>query len=265
MLNQAGAPFRAAIRSVGDEKILGLRVEDCVHFDFLDPRTYGPTFEGIRTVFLVRPPNLANPKEEIEPAILHAQSAGVRHIVFLSLLGAEKNPFVPHHKIENLILASGIPYTFLRPSFFMQNLSTIHANEIKRINEILVPAGSGKTSFIDIRDVAAVAVVALTKESLKNKALTLTGPAALSYLEVAAILTRELGRPIAYKSPSILRFIRAMRKRRLNWPYIGVMSAIYAINRVGLAAKVTPDVGRILGREPICFKQFARDYRDVWL
>ena len=112
MLNQAGAPFRAAIRSVGDEKILGLRVEDCVHFDFLDPRTYGPTFEGIRTVFLVRPPNLANPKEEIEPAILHAQSAGVRHIVFLSLLGAEKNPFVPHHKIENLILASGIPYTF---------------------------------------------------------------------------------------------------------------------------------------------------------
>jgi len=213
----------------------------------------------------MRPPNLANPKKEIEPAILQAKSAGVEHIVFMSLLGAEENSFVPHHKIEDLIVASGVPYTFLRPSFFMQNLSTTHAFEIKSMNEILVPAGRGKTSFIDARDIAAVAVKALTKDGFKNTALALTGAEALSYAEIAAILTQELRRPITYKNPSIWRFVRAMRKRHFAWTYIGVMTAIYTVNKFGLAARLTDDVGRILGRKPISFKKFATDYRSSWL
>ena len=193
ILPKSGVPFRAAIRRSGDEKSLGLEIEDCVHFDFLDSSTYGPAFDGMKAVFLMRPPDLAEPKKEIEPAILHAKSAGVERIVFLSVLGADKNSFVPHHKIEELIVASGVPYTFIRPSFFMQNLSTTHAFEIKSMNEILVPAGRGKTSFIDVRDIAAVAVEALTKDGLKNMALPLTGPEALNYTEISAILTQELG------------------------------------------------------------------------
>lgn len=128
----------------------------------------------------MRPPDLAIPKKQIEPAILYAKSAGVEHIAFMSLLLAEKNSFVRHHKIEKLIVAPGVPYTFLRPSFFMQNLSTTHALEIKSMNEILVPAGRGKTSFIDVRDIAAVAVEALTKDGLKITALPLIRPSSPS-------------------------------------------------------------------------------------
>jgi len=265
ILLKLDVPFRAAIRKNGDENKVGLSKEDCVTFDFLDARTFEPTFEGIKAVFLMRPPDLANPEKEINPAIQAAKKAGVKRIVFMSLLGAEKNFFVPHHKIEKIIAASGISYTFLRPSFFMQNLSGTHAHEIKAMNEILVPAGRGKTSFIDARDIAAVAVEVLTQAGFENKALPLTGPAALNYLELAEILTQELGRPITYSNPSVLRFIRAMRKRHFKWAYIAVMSAIYTVNKLGLAARLTPDVEQILGRKPISFQQFAKDYRDAWL
>ena len=147
----------------------------------------------------------------------------------------------------------------------MQNLSSINAPDIVRSNEILVPAGQGRTSFIDVRDIAAVAAKVLTEDGYKNSSLALTGGKALTYFEIAAILTRVLGRPITYTNPSILRFIVAMRTRGLNSAVIAVMTAIYTVNKFGLAATVTPDVERVLHRQPILFEQFAADYRETWI
>jgi uncharacterized protein YbjT (DUF2867 family) len=118
----------------------------CVAFDFLQPETYAAAFAGQRAVFLIRPPTISDVKRYINPAVDAAVQAGVAHIVFLSLLGVEKNAFVPHHKIEAHLLASGIAYTFLRASFFMQNLSTTHREDIARHDENFVPAGHGKMS-----------------------------------------------------------------------------------------------------------------------
>lgn len=147
----------------------------------------------------------------------------------------------------------------------MQNLSTTHALEIKTNHEILVPAGRGKTSFIDVRDIANVAVEALTHEGFANRTLSLTGAEALDYSDIAVLLSRELGSKIAYHNPSVLRFIIAMRKRHFKWAFIGVMTAIYSINKLGMAAKITSDVEQVLGRKPISFTQFAADYRNAWL
>jgi uncharacterized protein YbjT (DUF2867 family) len=213
----------------------------------------------------VRPPALANVKRDIAPALAAARQAGVRHIVFLSLQGVEKNPIVPHHKIEKLILELGFAFTFLRASFFMQNLSTTHQAEIRDRQEIAVPVGRAKTSFIDVRDIGVVAVAALTENGHEHRNYTLTGGQALNYHQVAQIMTEVLGRPIRYTNPSLIRFVRQELRAGRPLDYTLVMAGLYTITRFGNAKTVTTDVKTILGREPITFRQFVTDYQSCWL
>lgn len=141
---------------------------------------------------------------------------------------------------------------------------TTHAPEIRELNEIIVPAGNGKTSFIDVRDIAVVAAKALTEPGHENKAYALTGNEALTYTEIAAILSEVVGRKIVYKHPSIFRFIVRMRKRGFPWQFIGVMVGIYTVARLGRAGGITSDTQDLLGRAPITFRQFALDNERCW-
>ncbi len=238
---------------------------DCVRFDFLDPTTFAATFQGIEKMFLVRPPALSNVTRDIAPALNAAKAAGVRHIVFLSLQGVENNRVVPHHKIEQLIREMGFVYTFVRASFFMQNLSTTHRAEIRDHNEIAVPVGKAKTSFIDVRDIAAVAARALLENGHENMCYTVTGSEALDYFQVAETLSTTLGRPIRYTHPSVLKFFRQQLATGSKLGYALVLSGLYTITRFGNAKEVTPVVQNILGRPPITFKQFVTDYRASWM
>lgn len=263
-LRALAVPFRVAAWDVkAAREALGSDIES-VHFDFLKPQTFAPAFAGIERVFLVRPPALSNVQRDIAPAIYAAIGAGVRHIVFLSLQGVEKNRMVPHYKIETLIRATGIDYTFLRASFFMQNLSTTHRAEIRDRGEIAVPVGKAKTSFIDARDIAAVAVRALTEPGHENHCYTLTGSEALDYAEVARRMSAILERPIRYTNPSVIRFVRDQVAGGRPFGFALVMAGLYTITRFGNASAVTPDVRAILGRPPISFAQFVSDYREAW-
>jgi uncharacterized protein YbjT (DUF2867 family) len=257
------AHIRAAVPGAEDRSRLPEGI-DTVRFDFTDPATYAEAFSGVDRVFLMRPPHISDPKV-IAPSIEAARAGGVRQIVFLSLQGAEKNAIVPHAKIEKLLLGAGIPWTFLRPSFFMQNLSGQHRDEIRDRDEIFVPAGNGRTSFIDVRDIAAVAALALTEQGHENTAYTLTGSEALTYDEVAAEISAQVGRTIRYARPGLIPFILRKRREGLKWDYILVMAGIYTTARLGLAGGLTGDVQRLLGRAPITLKQFVQDYREVWL
>jgi len=146
-LRVMGVPFR--VGTVKPGKIVQIDANmEIRRFDFLDPTTFEGAFDGIKHLFLVRPPALADVPKELAPAIRAAVAAGVQHIVFLSLQGVENNRVTPHYKIEQLILELGVRYTFLRASFFMQNLSTTSAHEIKTLSEIRLPVGKAKTSFI---------------------------------------------------------------------------------------------------------------------
>ncbi len=263
-LMQQGQPFRAAVTNPEQARAVLGNDTDSVIFEFGNPSTYAQAFKGVRAMFLMRPPQIVDVKRYIYPAIDMAREAGVEHIVFLSLQGVEKNPFVPHHKVENYLQKSGVVYTFLRPSFFMQNLSTTHCDDIRLENQIFVPAGRGKTSFIDVRDVAAVATKVLTEAGHENCAYELTGTEALSYDEVAQIFSVVLERPIRYANPSALRFWRQMRRKGYPTAFVMVMIALYTVSRLGLAAKVTPETARLLGRSPISMQQFVADYATVW-
>jgi uncharacterized protein YbjT (DUF2867 family) len=258
-------PFRIGARDIAQsQKLLGEQ-NDIVLFDFLNPDTFMSAFAGIKTLFLVRPPALSNVKRDIAPALYAAVQAGVSHIVFLSLQGVESNQITPHYKIEMLIRELGVTYTFLRASFFMQNLSTVHHQEIRDHDVIAVPVGRAKTSFVDVRDIASVAVYALTQSKHENKIYTLTGQQALDYDQVAAALSHELGRPIRYTNPSAITFL--WRQMRAGQP-LGVavvMTALYTITRWGNAKEVTSDVAAVLKRPPLTFEQFAHDYRAHWI
>jgi uncharacterized protein YbjT (DUF2867 family) len=237
---------------------------NAVSFDLAQPETFAAAFKGIQRVFLVRPPDVANVRQQIVPALNAAKTAGVEQIVFLSILGADRNRFIPHHAIEQAIAQLDIPGTFLRASFFMQNLNNTHRAEIQR-GELLVPAGNGRTSFIDVRDIAEVAVKALTEDGHRHRAYDLTGAAALTYDEVAEIFTEVLGKPVRYAHASIWRFIREMTSRGLPLNFVLIMVGIYTTARLGLAGEVTDEVARLLGRSPISLRQYVEDYRSCWL
>jgi uncharacterized protein YbjT (DUF2867 family) len=198
------------------------------------------------------------------PAIDAAKAAGVEQIVFLSLIGIEDNQRVPHYAVEQHLLTLGVPYTFLRCSFFMQNLSTTHRAEIRDKNEIYLPVGDGKTSFIDVRDIAAVAALALTTPGHGNKIYDLTGDEALDYYEVAKIFSEILQRPIVYRNPSTVGFLWRELRKGTPIAFAVVMTWLYSSTRKGMAAQITPDLQQLLGRPAITLRQFVTDYQDVW-
>ncbi|WP_254767505.1 NAD(P)H-binding protein [Salinilacihabitans rarus] len=255
--DREGVAVRAASR---DPAAVGAGVER-VRFDFTDPATYRAAFADVDAVFLVRPPAISRVRRDLVPALSAAVGAGVERVVFLSVLGAERNPVVPHTRIESWLAEAPLETTFLRASFFLQNLATVHREEIRR-GELFVPAGDGETSFVDVRDVAAVGVECL--DGGPTGALDLTGPEALDYGTVCRRLSAVLGREVEYANPSLARFlVRRLRTDR-DPARVAVMAGIYTTARLGLAGRVTDDVRRVLGRDPLDVETFARDYREVW-
>lgn len=234
--------------------------DETVPFDFTDPTTYRRAFVDVDSLFLVRPPAISRVARDMVPALAAAVGAGVEHIVFLSVIGADRNPVVPHAKIEAWLSDSGVDTTFLRASFFMQNLVTEHLAEV-RTGELFVPAGSGETSFVDARDVAAVAAAVLVRG--RTGAYDITGPEALTYHEVAAILSAELDHEVRYREPSLVRFCWRRAREEGDLRKVLVMAGIYTTARFGFAGRVSTDVRAVLGRDPRSFSAFVRDNRDV--
>lgn len=262
-LTEAKADIKAAIFDKKSVAKIGGGIETVI-FDFEKPETFFGALTGVEKVFLMRPPQMGDPKQ-LYPFIDAAKDAGVKQMVFLSLLGVQHNPLAPHGYIEKYIIKSGIPYTLLRPSFFMQNLSTTHCKDIRECHEIIVPAGKGKTSFVDVRDVAAVAAKVMTQPGHENKAYDLTGSEALDYYQISNILSEATGKEITYTNPSSGVFGKRMSAEGSAKDFITVMKGIYLVAKLGLAGKVTSETEQILGRKPITFEQFAKDNRELFI
>ena len=264
LLHSQGHPIRAAVTSAKSAQSLPYPDIPWTLFDFDQPATYAAAFAGVDRLFLMRPPHISDIDRSIKPVIEFAASVGVRQIVFLSLIGAESNRVVPHAKVEKILQAGVTPYSLLRCGFFMQNLSTTHRQDIVEHNDIFVPAGKGKTAFIDVRDIAAVAAKALTEPGHENQVYPLTGSEALNYYQTAQIFSQVLERPITYSSPTPWRFAWRMWRRGNPLSYVGVVSAIYMTTRFGMAEGVTPDAAKLLGRPPRSMRQFIEDHATVW-
>lgn len=256
---------KAGVRSLKSiDKLEEQENLELIEFDFLNEKTFENALEGVQGIFLVRPPQLANPKEDMLPFLKKVKEKNIEKIVFVSLLGVEKNPIVPHRKIEDMIRDLRIPYVFLRPSFFMQNLNTNHLDEIRDRDEIFIPAGDAKTSFIDTRDIGLAASITLTQDKYKNQSFTLTGDRAIDYREVSNIMSEVLNKDIDYKNPNLLEFRRERINKGTKKEFANVMTLLYIMTKLGTAKRVTDDLEKIIGRKPTSFKKYVEDYSYYW-
>ncbi len=258
--------IRAAVRDLataapkwnGDEKV------QPVGFDFLDHASQNAALADCDSLFLLRPPQLTG---DFADLIERARQHGVAHIVFLSVQGAERNWFIPHHKIEQRLMSSGVPYTLLRPAYFMQNFTSTLHDELVRRHRIFLPAGNARFTLVDVDDIARVAARVLTQSGTQHhgKAYTLTSQTPLGFKQMADQLTTGLGTPITYVSPGPWRFYRSLRRDGRDPGLILVMLLLHMLPRFTGTPPVTHAVADLTGRSPIEFAQFVEANRDELL
>ncbi|MEY2848692.1 MAG: hypothetical protein RI885_1357 [Actinomycetota bacterium] len=256
------------VRGRGPRSAAAERVRDDsggVEVDFTAPGTWAAALDGVDRVFLLRPPAIADMDATLLPFCDAALEAGVGHIVFLSLQGVTANRRTPHHAVEAHLRGRGAPFTFLRPNFFMQNLSTTFVADIRDRDEIFVPAGRAKTAMIDARDLGPVAAEVLTGTGHLGKAYTLSGARSLDYGECARILSEVLGRGIRYRAPTSSQYLERLRSEGAADDYVAVQKQIWRVVRWRLSSKPNDEVERLTGVPARGFETFASDLMDVWM
>ncbi len=231
---------------------------EVVHFDFNNAESVRAALEGVDTVYLASPSEIL--EGPVNAVVDIAKQVGVKRIVRLSAAGVEYGNS-PLRQVELHLEASGLEYTLLRPTWFMQNYSTMSADGVRQ-GTLYEPAADGQTAFIDTRDIASVAVAALTQSGHNGKAYTLTGPEALSRNDVVALLSSALGREIKYVPVGDEQLRQGMAGAPQN--LIELMSALYGYVRAGATATVTDEVHKVTGHAPIRFEQFVQDHLETW-
>src|SRR3990167_2028041 len=178
-----------------------------VHLNLVTRAGLDSALQGVSKVFMLAPPGYTNPDELLNPVVDAAKAHGVQKIVLMSAMGANADDNAPLRKAELYLERSGLAYNIIRPNWFMQNFNTFWIQGILEHGKIFLPVGAAKGSFIDARDISAVAAALLVKDEFKNQAFNLTGDEALDHDEVAQILSAATGKKIEYEeiSPEAMR------------------------------------------------------------
>lgn len=260
--------IKAAVHSVENLK----KVKDetkikVIQIDYNKPESLVSALEDIDKLFLVTP-EVPNAPELVSNLVIEAKKAGIRHIVKLSAMDADLKADVAslrlHHQAEKIIEESEIPYTFLRPGEFMQNFINWDSPMIKK-QGVFWRIGDTEVSLVDVRDIAAVAVKTLTDNDRHNgKVYTITGPEALSYSQMAEILSNATGKKISYVNISEEEARRAMKDIGLSEWWIDTIIEVYEYYKRGSQQQVSSAVEEVTGKKPISFSQFAKDYAQVF-
>jgi uncharacterized protein YbjT (DUF2867 family) len=237
-----------------------------VEFDLERPESSAGALDGIDRVFMISLPGDDDADKFAGPFIEAMRSAGVQHVVHLSAMGTPERPDFSLRKVELLIETSGIPFTHLRPNFFMQVHSTGSlCQAIRDARRIALPAADARLSFIDARDVAAVAArVLLDAPSHQNRSYTLTGPEAIDYHEVAAAITRAIGHDVQYLPIDDDTTRNVLRSAGFTDRHIERLLAMYRLVRMGACEPVSADAAQLLSRPANRFEQFAADHARCW-
>lgn len=235
-----------------------------VHVDLVSGDGLAEALTGADGAFLLSPPGHVNQDELLGRVIEEAKARGVRKIVLMTAMGVDADPSAPLRKAELHLEASGLAWNVIRPNWFMQNFHTFWLQGIAHANAVQLPTGTAKGSFIDARDIAAVAASLLQRSDLDGQAFDLTGGEALDHDEVAALLTRELGRDIRYEdiSPDAMR--GGLLAAGLPPAYAENLLVILEYFKLGYAARITDAVAHITGKAPRTFEAYVRDYRDAY-
>jgi uncharacterized protein YbjT (DUF2867 family) len=270
-LRAARALVRALVHTPSKASALAAPDVQLVPGDFEDAASLDRAMADIQRMFLLSPPH---PRQlELQGnAVLAAHRAGVGHIVKLSALGASPDwPLsIPrwHWQIEQQIEQAGFAFTHLRPNYFTQMVLTL-ASEVIRDGTISVPAGGGRVSMVDARDIAAVAASALLEPGHAGRVYEITGPEALSFSDVAQQLAEATGRPVAYRDVPPEAALAALVATGLPAWWAEYRIGVYRLYRDsgsdGWAATVSSVVADVGKQQPRRFADFAREFRAAFI
>jgi uncharacterized protein YbjT (DUF2867 family) len=235
---------------------------ECAEGDLNKPETILPAMQGIEQTFLVT----ASTQQDMH-VIEAARQSGIRHIVKLSTIEAGHEPMIGHGKYhrerEDLIRASGLDWTFLRPTMFMST-ALGWSDTISRQNKVVYPGGEGKVGVIDPWDIAAVAAAVLTNRGHEGQEYALTGPELLSIGDMVQILGRLLDKPIQYQDMDDGAAGAMMRHAKLpEYAIEGLLSAFAGV-RAGRFAYLTDAVVNITGHKPRNFETWCREHLSAF-
>ncbi|MFF2462512.1 NmrA family NAD(P)-binding protein [Streptomyces mirabilis] len=234
---------------------------EAVRFDWNEPATFGAALDGVDRVYLIPPIGSSDPAAVMLPFLRRARSAGVHRAVLLSSSAIPAGgPAVGqvHQALPGLFEQ----WAVLRPSWFMQNFAgfTPHARSIREDGVILTATGDGRVGFVDAEDIAAVAVRALTDEQAPDADLILTGPQALSYDDVAAIITEVGGRPVVHRHLTFDQ-LRDRWAAEIPLEFATMLAGMDRAIADGAEDRTSDTVQRLTGRPPGTFRAFAE--RDL--
>ena len=210
-------------------------------------------------VFLIRPPQLAKP--DLFRKYL-ATLKPTTKVVFLSVQGADKKSYLPHAKIEKIINTLGLKHTFIRPSYFMENLTTTLWDELAENNRIYLPSSDLVFNWIAVSDIAEVAIEAI-KRDLTKDSLEITGSSNLNFYQVVSAINHTCGTKVKYVSPSLVRYVIYNLKKRKKISYILVMILLHYLPRFNKFNKknnqTSTDFQDVTERQPISIEKFICD------
>jgi uncharacterized protein YbjT (DUF2867 family) len=266
LLCAAGQPVSVLLRSRDRaDRFLGLKVEVRIA-DLARPRDLSTELIGVERLFLLSPitPDLAERELRLIQAALRAS---VKHVVKLSALGASPDWMVPapqwHWEAEQRLQSSGLAWTLLRPTYFMQNLLALVPAVMSGV--LPLPLGDARISMIDVRDIAEVAVRALTEGGHEGRVYELTGPTPVGGADVAQTLSDVLAKPVQYIDQPEEQAISAMRRAGLPDWLVDQRTAAFRSYRhagpEGYAARVSDAVAQVTGMPPRGLASFVRDNR----
>ena len=255
LLSNAEVPFRAFVRDPERARAaLGPTVA-LAEGDFAEPATLDAALEGVDRMFL-----LSGNSELETDAVRVASRAGVGRVVKQSALGVGLDPPPFHRRIEEKLERSGLGFTHLRPTAFMQTLAAYLPALIDAGGTFRLPAGAGRVAWVDTRDISAVAFRALTEDGHEGEAYPITGPETLSIAEVAEKLSAATGRPIRYEDvpPDAAREL--MVRNGLPPSFAEFLVAFYGLVSEGATDFVTQSIPEVTGAPGRTFGAFAEEH-----
>lgn len=230
--------------------------------DLEKPWTLGAAFEGADIVWLLTPPGPRAP-EQSSNALWAARNAGVKHVVRLSAIGAAHDAPTINGRLHGLsdaeLIASGVPYTIIKPHFFMQNL-LMAAESIGTQGAIYLPLAESRMGLIDTRDIAEFAALVLTTTGHEGKSYTLTGPASITMHEVATALGNAIGKQVRYEPVTLEAARQSMVQTGMDEWTVNLLCDYYAAYSTNWGDLVTDDFQRVVGKAPRSIAGFAVDF-----
>jgi len=243
LLRELGYPTRAVSRSTSPA------------FDWQDQGTWRDAIQGTRAAYITFHPDLAIPAAEqtIRDFVSLATELGLEHLVLLSGRGEDGA-----RRAELALEQGGVDWNVVRASWFMQNFSENFMIEGILNGELMLPAGDMVEPFIDVDDIAEVAVAALTRPALRNRVFEVSGPRAMTFAECVAAISEAAGYPVKYTQIPIDSFIAGLQNQGAPDPLLWLMRELFTVVFDGRNAQPTSGVEQALGRPATDFNDYVQ-------